>query len=203
MDHFSAMLNGYSLELNPRDSKAIEAAERRLPSGTEVYFTWIGGENPMDMVAPSAQLRRVGLLPVPHIASRYIESKEQLSQLASRLAQSGIDRVLVIGGDRSQPVGPYDSSLAVMQSGILQDAGITRMVVGGFPEGNPHVPHLDLIELLRQKVEFGQSKGLQMSIVTQFCFAAAPIADWLRHVRAAGIDVPVRLDWPGLPGSSR
>ena len=179
MDHIAEMLAGYSIELIPRDSKSIDSCERRLYPGTEVFFTWIAGEDPMDVVAPSARLVRAGLSPVPHIAARLIKSKEQLSQLASRIVQAGVDRVLIIGGDRQKPVGPYDSSLAVMQSGVLQDAGITRIAVGGFPEGNPHITHLDLIELLRQKVEFGRSNGLQMSIVTQFCFAAAPLVGWL------------------------
>jgi methylenetetrahydrofolate reductase (NADPH) len=196
----ACMLTGYSIELNPRDSKAIESAERRLDPGTEVFFTWVGGKDPIDVVAPSAQLRRAGLFPVPHIGAREIDSREQLSQLASRLAQAGVDRALVIGADRPHPAGPYDSSLAVIESGILQDAGIVRIAVGGFPEGNPHIPNLDLIELLRRKVEFGRNHGLQMSIVTQFCFAAAPIAAWLGRVRAAGIDVPVRLGLAGPAG---
>ncbi|HEX6802510.1 MAG TPA: hypothetical protein VF133_02435, partial [Terriglobales bacterium] len=34
-------------------------------------------------------------------------------------------------------------------------------------------------------------------IVTQFCFAAAPITAWLRRVRAQGIDIPIRV---GLAG---
>jgi methylenetetrahydrofolate reductase (NADH) len=200
INRIAEMLAGYSIELNPRDSKAVESCERRLDSGTEVFFTWIDGENPMDVVAPSARLRRAGLFPVPHIGARLIKSKEHLSQLATRLRQAGVDRALVIGGDRQKPAGPYESSLAVMQSGILQDAGIARIAVGGFPEGNPHLTNLDLIELLRQKVEFGRSNGLQMSIVTQFCFAAAPVAGWLGRVRAAGIDVPVRLGLAGPAG---
>jgi methylenetetrahydrofolate reductase (NADPH) len=196
----AGMLDGYSIELNPSDSKSIDAATTRLAPGTEVYLTWIGGEEPMNAIAPAAQLRRAGLCPVLHISSRYIKSEEQLKQFVSALVEVDVERVLVIGGDNAKPAGPFDSSMTVLQSGILQKAGITHVSVGGFPEGNPHVPHLDLLELLALKLQFGRSSGLQMSIATQFAFEAAPVADWLKRIRSAGIDVPVRLGVAGPAG---
>ena len=62
----------------------------------------------MDVIGPAARLRRAGLVPVPHIASRHIQSAEQLEQLAARLAgEADVDCVLVIGGDRiSRQGGP-------------------------------------------------------------------------------------------------
>src|SRR5207253_1784145 len=39
--------------------------------------------------------------------------------------------------------------------------------------------------------------GLAPYIVTQFCFEAQPILDWVRARRADGIDVPIRI---GLAG---
>ncbi len=54
--------------------------------------------------------------------------------------EAGVDRILVIGGDRAKPAGPYDASLAVMQTGMFQKAGITRMAVAGFPKAIPTSP---------------------------------------------------------------
>jgi methylenetetrahydrofolate reductase (NADPH) len=194
------MLRGYSIEVNPGDSKIVDAAPDRLDKGTEVFLTWIPGTNPMDTIAPAAKLRRAGLFPTPHIGARHIESAAQLEQFAALAVEAGIDRVLIIAGDRDKPAGPYDSSLAVMQSGILQKAGIVRTAIGGFPEGNPNISDPILAEALTAKVNFARSAGLQLNVVTQFCFDAAPIVAWLRKVRSQGIDVPIRVGLAGPAG---
>jgi len=191
------MLRGFSIELNPGDAKVMDAAPGRLDPGTEVFLTWIPGTNPMETIAPAGKLRKAGLFPSPHIGARHVESAAQLEQFASRLAGEGVDRVLIIGGDRDKPAGPFDSSLAVMQSGILQKAGITRIAIGAFPEGNPAIPDALLVPALPAKVNFAKSSGLQTTIVTQFCFDAEPIIKWLHMIRSQGIDLPVRV---GLAG---
>ena len=194
------MLEGFSIELTPRDSKALDAAVSRLDPGTEVSLTWIPDADPVDMVAPAAKLRRAGLSPMPHIGARHLKNARQLEELVERLAGAGVDRILVIGGDRARPAGPYDSSLAVMQTGVFQKAGIVRMAIGGFPEGNPHIPDHVLNQALAGKADFARREGLQLSIVTQFCFKAEPIVAWLRSIRARGIDVPVRVGLAGPAG---
>jgi len=191
------MLRGFSIELNPGDAKVMDAAPGRLDPGTEVFLTWIPGTNPMETIAPAGKLRKAGLFPSPHIGARHVESAAQLEEFASRLAGEGVDRVLIIGGDRDKPAGPFDSSLAVMQSGILQKAGITRIAIGAFPEGNPAIPDALLVPALPAKVNFAKSNGLQTTIVTQFCFDAEPIIKWLHMIRSQGIDLPVRV---GLAG---
>ncbi len=47
---------------------------------------------------------------------------------------------------------------------------------------------------------FARSAGLELSIVTQFCFEAEPIVEWLRRIRARGIDVPIRVGLAGPAG---
>lgn len=194
-------LRGYSIEVNPNDPKIVEAALDRLDPDTEVFLTWIPGANPMDLIGPAARLRRAGLVPVPHIGARHIESAAQLEQVAASLvAEAGVDRVLVIGGDRATPAGPYDCSLAVMQTEIFQRLGIFRMAVAGFPEGNPNISEAALDEALSAKIKFASGTGVEISIVTQFCFEAAPIVEWLRRIRARGIEGPVRVGLAGPAG---
>lgn len=191
------LLRGFSIELNPSDSKIVEAAAERLDPGTEVSLAWIPGSNPMDMITPAARLKRAGHFPMPHVGARHLESAAQLQRLADSLKDVGVDRILIIGGDRTKPAGPYDSSLAVMQTGVFQRTGISRMAIGGFPEGNPHVPEKILNEALEAKVGFARTDGLQLSIITQFCFKAEPVIEWVRGVRARGIHIPIRV---GLAG---
>ena len=195
------MLRGYSIEVNPSQPKALDAAVERLDRDTEVFLTWIPGANPMDAVTPAARLRRAGLIPVPHVGARHLESAAQLQQFAARLAgEAGVDKILIIGGDRAKPAGPYDSSLAVMQTGVFQKAGITRMAVAGFPEGNPNISEAALDEALTAKLTFAHEAGMQLSIVTQFCFKAEPIVEWLRRIRNRGIEIPVRVGLAGPAG---
>jgi methylenetetrahydrofolate reductase (NADPH) len=196
----AGLLRGYSIELPASAADLVDAVVDRLDPGTEVSLTWIPGSNPMNLVQPAARLREAGHFPVPHIGARHLESTAQLEALAERLQEAGVDRVLIVGGDRARPSGPYDSSLAVIETGVFQSAGITRMAVAGFPEGNPHIPEQVLNEALAAKVAYARSHGLQLSIVTQFCFQATPIVEWLRRLRARGIDVPVRV---GLAGPAR
>jgi methylenetetrahydrofolate reductase (NADPH) len=191
------LLRGYSIEVNPSDSKSVQAAAERLDPGTEVSLAWIPNSNPMDMIEPAARLKRAGHLPMPHVGARHLESAAQLERLAGRLSDIGVDRILIIGGDRTKPAGPYDSSLAVMQTGVFQRVGISRVAVGGFPEGNPHIPKKVLNQALEAKVRFARHQGLQLSIITQFCFRAEPVIEWVRGVRARGIDIPIRV---GLAG---
>jgi len=194
-------LRGYSIEVNPNEPKVVDIALARLDPGTEVFLTWIPGANPMDLVGPAARLRRAGLFPVPHIGARHIQSAAQLEQLAARLVgDAGVDRVLIIGGDRAMPAGPYDSTLAVMQSEIFQRSGIVRIAVAGFPEGNPNISEIALNEALTSKLMFARNAKLELSIVTQFCFEPEPIVEWLRRIRARGIDVPIRLGLAGPAG---
>lgn len=196
----AGLLRGYSVELNPGDWKSVQAASARLEPGTEVTLAWIPGSDPMDMIAPALHLKRAGHLPMPHIGARHLQSAAQLQSLAERLKDAGVDRILVIGGDRARPAGPYDSSLAVMQSGIFQRAGIRRVAVGGFPEGNPHITDDVLNEALAAKLAFARNEGLRLSIITQFCFKAEPIVQWVRAVRQRGIDVPIRIGFAGPAG---
>src|ERR1700747_1656263 len=88
------MLRGYSIEVNPSDSKTVDAARECLDAGTEVFLTWIPGADPMDLIRPAEKLHRRGLIPVPHIGARHLQSADQLERLAGRLAgEAGVDRV--------------------------------------------------------------------------------------------------------------
>jgi len=194
------LLQGFSIELNPSDGRTLQAAAKRLERGTEVSLAWIPGSNPMDMIAPAESLKRAGYIPIPHVAARHIESRAQIERLAGELAHVGVDRILMIGGDRATPAGPFHSSLSVMQAGIFQRAGISRMAVGGFPEGNPHIPEKILNEALDTKVAFARQTGIQLSIITQFCFKPEPVITWVRRIRARGIDIPIRVGLAGPAG---
>lgn len=193
-----ALLDGFSLEVSSRDHKALDRAREALPPGTEVYVNWIPGDTHHRSVAAAAILRAAGLVPVPHIGARYLASYTQLADFLARLAgEAGVNRCLIIGGDIDRPVGPYDSSLKILETGLFAKYGIGRIGVAGYPEGHPRIAPEAVAAALDGKLARAREQGLALQIVTQFCFESAPILIWLRALRARGVAVPVRI---GLAG---
>jgi methylenetetrahydrofolate reductase (NADPH) len=194
------MLRGCSVEITPTNEKVVASALERLEPGTEVFLTWIPGEDVFRAVPPAGALRKKGLFPVPHIGARHLESLAQLDDLLGRFAGAGVDRVLLIGGERDKPLGPFDSTLQLMQTGLLQKHKIMRAGISGFPEGHPKLSQKVLAESTVAKMKYGREIGLEIRIVTQFVFEGAPIAQWLKGLRALGVDVPVHIGLAGPAG---
>lgn len=193
-----ALLRGYSLEVSSRDAKALDAAGETLPTSTEVYINWVPGDTHHRTIAAAAKLRAGGLVPVPHVGARYLASYTQLADFLARLAgEAGVSRCLTIGGDVDRPVGPYESSLQMLETGLFAKYGIKRIGIAGYPEGHPRIGPAALAAALDGKLARARDQGLEVQIVTQFCFEAAPILGWLRALRARGIAAPVRV---GLAG---
>lgn len=193
-----ALLRGFSLEVSSRDSRGIDRAAELLPPGTEVYLNWLPGDTHHRTIAAAARLRQAGLTPVPHIAARFLASFTQLADFLARLAgEAEVRQALSIGGDRDQPVGPFDSSEKVLATGLFAKYGFQRIGLAGYPEGNPRIAPSVLVTALTAKLEHARAQGLSPYIATQFCFEAAPILAWVRALRASGVTVPVRV---GLAG---
>jgi methylenetetrahydrofolate reductase (NADPH) len=195
-----SMLQGYSVEISPTSEKVVASALERLEPGTEIYLTWIPGEDVFRAIAPAGALRKKGIFPVPHIGARHLESVAQLDDLLARFAGEGVDRVLLIGGERDKPLGPFDSTLQVMQSGLLQKHNFRRAGISGFPEGHPKLSEQVLNDSTVTKMKYAREIGLDVWIVTQFVFEGQPVAEWLKGLRALGVDLPVHIGLAGPAG---
>jgi methylenetetrahydrofolate reductase (NADPH) len=77
--------------------------------------------------------------------------------------------------------------LPVLRSGCLQAHGFTRVSLAGHPEGHPVVPAPTIWRAQVEKATYASAVGLQVSLVTQFFFEAAPYVAWARDLRAAGV----------------
>jgi methylenetetrahydrofolate reductase (NADPH) len=193
-----ALLRDWSMELSARDTKALDATADHLPAGASLYLNWIPGDTHHRTVAAAVKLRAAGINPVPHIGARHLTGFTQLQDFLARLAgEANVQRVLTIGGDRDRPAGPFESALQLLETDLFQKYGVTRVGIAGYPEGNPRIAPDVLDDALTAKIARARRSGLQPYIVTQFCFEAAPILNWIRALRGRGIDVPVRI---GLAG---
>jgi methylenetetrahydrofolate reductase (NADPH) len=194
----STLFTDYSLEITPKDVEALQNAAHMIPQGTLISCTFLPGAEFEDRVVAARAIQDLGFKPVPHISARRLLVKEDLNRFLDMLkAQIDLKHVFVIAGDPSEPLGPYDDALAVINSGTLKDYGIEHVGISGYPEGHPDITNEKLVKAMHDKVASLKEQGIDYSIMTQFGFDADPVLDWLKQIRAEGIDGPVRV---GLAG---
>ena len=200
----SNLLSGFSLEMTGKDVEALHAAQDVLPAGTRVNVTFLGNEDlPMRLAAATA-VRAAGLVPVPHISARRLESSAELEKFLGALADAGaVENLFIVGGDPAEPMGPYEDSLAVIRSGLPSGYGAKHISIAGYPEGHPDISADTLWTALLAKNEALAEQGLETSIITQFGFDTAPVLTWLEELRGRGVSAPVRIGVPGPAGIKR
>jgi len=191
-------LRGFSLEATRPKAADAQALKTEAPAGTRIYLSALP-TRPLDELADQAAvIRAAGLEPVPHIAARNLQSRDDIARLLARLRdEAQVTHLLVIGGDRSDAAGPFATSLDLIESGLLQRYGIVHVGIAGHPEGHPRVSTDVLDRALRAKIDAAEQSGLRADIVTQFSFDGETIIAWVRRLRAYGIENPVRI---GLAG---
>jgi len=188
----------WSIEVTPTGATKIDSFADILPEGTTVNVTFLPGSDPLDTIAVAKRLADDGMNAVPHIAARSLTDADQLDQLVKAMTvQANVREVLVIGGGVDVPVGAFDNSMQVLQTGILQKYGITHIGVAGHPEGSPDIPADALAKAISDKNELARAEGLNLYMETQFCFDAKAVLDWERAIRDAGNALPIRIGIPG------
>jgi methylenetetrahydrofolate reductase (NADH) len=187
-----------SIEISPRDDLAGGGLRELLDPGTTVFVNHPGSVTHHDIVAACARLRDAGFEPVPHIAVRRLASFTQASDFLQRaVGQAQVRAALIIGGDPDHPVGPFPDSHDFLASGLVERHGLRAVAFAGYPEGHPRIAARTLDEALRAKVALARRQGLDVSLVTQFGFDAAPILRWIEALRAQHVICPVRVGIAG------
>ncbi|MDB5407907.1 MAG: methylenetetrahydrofolate reductase [Rhodospirillales bacterium] len=193
-----AALQDHSLEVSVRAGGDLERSLAAVRPGSDVYISVLASTSPADVLAIAARLRKAGFNPVPHIAARLIRGHAQLDDFLARASgEAGVQQALLIAGDIAQPLGPFDATLQILETGLFEKHGFRRLGIGGHPEGSPKIAAAVLDEVLVAKDAFAQRSDIEFTIVTQFCFDAAPILAWVARTRALGIRLPITI---GLAG---
>ncbi|MGE6786632.1 methylenetetrahydrofolate reductase [Ensifer adhaerens] len=188
-----------SIEILPKQTPAAAELTEILPLGIRVYLTDIGSaDTDAEMLAAARRLRDAGLIPVPHLAARRLPSLSALETRIGRLAEAaGVTDMLVIGGGLSAPLGPFASSMDVLETGFLDRYGIVDLAIAGHPEGSPDFSEATATEALRLKRDFAERTNTRLRIVTQFGFDPERTLAWARNVRAGGVDIPIHIGVAG------
>ena len=188
----------WSIEVTPVGATKIDSFADVLAENTTVNVTFLPGSDPLDTIAISKRLADEGMNAVPHIAARSLQDRAQLDDLLKRMtAEANVREVLVIGGGVDKPVGEFDSTMQVLNTGLIQKYGITTIGVSGHPEGSPDISDDQLADAIAHKNEFACKEGLSLYMETQFCFDADAVLAWERRIRLAGSQLPIRIGIPG------
>ncbi|WP_224814675.1 methylenetetrahydrofolate reductase [Hasllibacter sp. MH4015] len=200
-----ALLRGHSIEVMPRTAEKVDDFRSYLPAGTRVYIAHIDGTEIDDMVATAARLRAEGFEPMPHFPARSIPDANTLNDWIARYkGEADINQALVLAGGIAQPRGDFDSSMQLLETGLFDRAGITRLHVAGHPEGNrdidPNGGDAAVMDALRWKQAFSERTDAEMAMATQFAFEAGPVIAWADRLKAEGITLPIHL---GIAGPAK
>ncbi len=185
VQRIAGLLQGFSLEAT-RPTDADIAALRGLRPGTRIYISAVPGRAAEEITVAATRLRAAGFEPVPHVAVRNFQSTGALDEFLARLnGEANVQRVLVIAGDR-EACGPFRSAIDAIDSGVFRRRGIRTLGIAGYPQGHARISDDQLIRALSEKIAAAEATGIEIEIVTQFCFDSPAILDYVEKLRRLG-----------------
>jgi methylenetetrahydrofolate reductase (NADPH) len=184
------LLTSARFELMPFESFDEEIGH--LPDGATIAITTSPQLGIETTVERTEQAAAKGYDVVPHVAARYVESRDQLDEIATRLTDAGVTDVFVPGGDREEPAGEFESAydmlVAMDELGHeFEEVGIT-----GYPEGHDFIDEETLAESMAAKEPYATY------IVTQLCYDPDAVIEWVEEIRERGVELPVEVGIPGV-----
>ena len=191
-----------ALETTAKEAEKFAQIQPPLPQATQVKIAYLGNESDEQRLAAIQTLRSNQFDPMPIISAKRITSVDALEHyLSQAIEHAQISQVFLVGGDPATAAGPFQDSLALINSGVLdQFAAHIKMVgIAGYPEGHPKISEAVLWQYLQAKRQALQTKGFNTEITTQLAFDVSAVIAWIKDVREAGIDIPIRV---GIPSPS-
>ena len=203
--NFKDFISGYSIEVVPNSAAKIKSFKEILPINTRVYIAHLETENISAMVATAKRINEEGFTVMPHIPARIIQNQTMLNDWISMYQnEAGVKEALLLAGGSTKPVGDYDSSIQLIESGLFDKAGFKRLHIAGHPEGSkdidPDGGMKNVSEALSWKQEFSNRTDADMAIATQFCFDAEVVNKWAKNIQEDGIDIPIHI---GIAGPAK
>jgi methylenetetrahydrofolate reductase (NADH) len=133
-----------------------------------------------------------GFTVAPHLAARLFRDAGHLAEVVSRLRETGVRDVLVIGGDVPRPVGEFRSAYELLAALEASGHPFADVGIAGYPESHPFISQEEVSRALSQKAP------LSTYLVSQLCLDARVIAAWIADVRARGVTLPIYVGIPGV-----
>ncbi|WP_020592242.1 methylenetetrahydrofolate reductase [Kiloniella laminariae] len=192
-------MTGFTIETTPGSAAKTPDYREHLRPGTEIAVTFLPGSDFADTVSTSKRLKAEGFVPMPHFAARSIPSLADFENyLITLQGEVGIEHAVALGGAVDKPLGQFESSMQLLETGLFDKHGIKSIGVAGHPEGSPDISTAGLQEALSWKNSFKERSDAYIYIATQFCFEAEPIIAWDKKIQAEGNKLPIHIGVPGL-----
>ena len=190
----------YSLEIGVHDIGDFAQYRHKIPQNGRIYVNAVAGAGPAERIKTVVSISKFGFRPVPHIAARRFPSVAVLDDYLARLADAGVDELLIVGGDVPAAPGPFASALQIIESGMPEKYGIGRIGIAGYPDGHPTISNEILRDSLLAKIGACIERNIDPYVVTQFSFEAQSIIRWCREFHSRHPDTAVHA---GIPGPAR
>lgn len=171
----------------------IENRLTALKPGAYVAVTCSPSKGVGETLQMTARLAKRGFRVIPHIAAKMVRDRAHLAEILAWLDDLPVESIFVPGGDAVRPVGEFHTAFELLRAIADFDHRFTEVGVAAHPEGHPNVDDDVLINELKKK------QPLATYLVTQMCFDADLLGNWLRMIRKNGIELPA---WIGIPGVS-
>tara|TARA_Y100000022_G_scaffold49232_1_gene41681 strand:+ start:109 stop:990 length:882 start_codon:yes stop_codon:yes gene_type:complete len=190
-----SLIDGFTIELNPKVRHKINSIP--LEKKNNVYITYLPDASENDILETIEFVSKNDLTPITHLPARTMKNLDHVRQFLSQVRErTDSKKILVIGGGGNQ-LGKITSSLEILNSGLLEENDFNKIGIAGHPEGSPDISQETIDNFLNDKFELTKTKGLNLELVTQFFFDAAPFINWCEELTKKKITIPVRVGFPG------
>ena len=147
------LLNGFSIELNPKVQKKI--SKINLNKNNKVFITYLPDASEEDVLNASEFVDQQGLISVTHLPSRTMKDLKHVESFLTKLRKKTSSQdILVIGGGGEQN-GIINSSIEILESGLLEKFDFINVGVAGHPEGSPDISNEMLDDFIKKKHKLG------------------------------------------------
>ena len=190
-----SLIDGFTIELNPKVRHKINSIP--LEKKNNVYITYLPDASENDILETIEFVSKNNLTPITHLPARTMKNLDHVRQFLYQVRErTDSKKILVIGGGGNQ-LGQITSSLEILNSGLLEENDFNKIGIAGHPEGSPDISQETIDNFLNDKFELTKTKGLNLELVTQFFFDAAPFINWCEELTKKKITIPVRVGFPG------
>ena len=173
-----------------------EEVVHHLPPHTTVTVTASPRRGLAATLELTTRLALRGVDVVPHLAARQVGDTAELGSILRDLDSAGVHEVFVIGGDASEPVGEFAGALDLLHA--MEGLGHELTVgIAGYPETHPQIVDDVTVQAMSDK------QAHASYIVSQMCFDAGTLLDWVRRVRHRGVRLPIRVGIAGPMSTAR
>jgi len=162
-----------------------------LPEAATVTITASPAKGIEPVLEYAATLAQRGFDVIPHIAARSVADEANLERILDTIAQAGIARIFVIGGDSTDP-GDFPDGLSLIQAIAGSGYPLPEIGIPAYPDDHPFISHETLRQALRDKQPYASY------MTTQMCFDPLTISNWIANIRSDGITLPIHVGIPGV-----